>query len=109
MAMTAANWPIAPRIPPRSDFLSAMCCLRPETVSDVISRRRNCDPHLQSCVHAPLQRKPAIPQVNLPGRVARLVGGEINRKCRDLLRGAEPAHRLPVDEVLPHRLLGPAG
>src|SRR3954467_11541807 len=105
MAMTVANWPIAPRIPPRSDFSSAMRCLRPGTVSDVISRRRNCDPHLQSCVHAALKRKPAVGEVNLSRRVARLVGGEINRKRRDLLRGAEPAHRLPVDEVLPHRLL----
>src|SRR5207302_10466866 len=58
---------------------------------------------------AALQRKPAVGEMDLPRRVARLVRCQIHRERRDLLRRAEPPHRLAVDEILPHRLLRPAG
>ncbi len=44
--------------------------------------------------------------MDLPRGVARLVGGEIDRERGDLLRRAEPAHGLAVDERLAHDLLG---
>ena len=53
--------------------------------------------------HRPmLQRHAAVDQMRLAGDVARLVGGEEHRERRDLVRGAEPAHRLAVDEGLAH-------
>src|SRR3954451_22443020 len=42
--------------------------------------------------------------MDLPGRIARLVGAEMARKPGDLLGRAEPAHGLAVDEGLAHRL-----
>src|SRR5829696_5353564 len=42
--------------------------------------------------------------MDLPGRIARLIGGEVDRKPGDLLGRAEPAHGLAVDESLAHRL-----
>src|SRR5262245_18731654 len=38
----------------------------------------------------------------LAGGVARFVRRQIECKHRDFLRGAEPAHRLAIDEVLPY-------
>ena len=55
-------------------------------------------------VHAVLlQREAAVDEMRLAGDVARLVGGEEQRERRDLLRRAEPAHGLAVDEGLAHR------
>ena len=47
-----------------------------------------------------LQRKPAIDDEGLPGGEGALVGGEVDGDRGDLLRLAEPAHRLAVDERL---------
>src|SRR5437763_12273528 len=47
-----------------------------------------------------LQRKPAVDQIGLSGRVARLVRRQEHSDSRDLLGGAETAHRLAVDELL---------
>src|SRR6185503_13334829 len=54
-------------------------------------------------------RKSAVGEVDLSGRVARLIRRQIHGQSRDLPRRAEPAHRLAVDELLAHRLLGLAG
>src|ERR1700761_7334139 len=48
----------------------------------------------------PLQRHPAVDEMRLAGNVARLVAGEKEGKRRDLLRLAEPAHGLAIDESL---------
>src|SRR5208337_3941663 len=51
---------------------------------------------------SPLQREAAVDQMDLPGGEGALVGGEIDRERGHLLRLAEPAHRLAVDEGLAH-------
>src|SRR5215217_6228259 len=55
------------------------------------------------------KRESAIHQVNVPRRVAGLIGREIHGQCRYFLRRAEPAHGLAVDEGLTHRLQTLAG
>jgi hypothetical protein len=52
----------------------------------------------------PSQCHAAIDQMGLSGDVARFIGHQDHRQRRDLLRGAEPPHRLTVDEVLPHHI-----
>src|SRR4028118_2130390 len=47
--------------------------------------------------------------MDVPRSEARLVGGQVDRKRRDLLRRAEAAHGLAVDEGLAHRLDALAG
>ena len=47
-----------------------------------------------------LKRHPAVDQVGMAGDVARFVRGEEDGECRDLLRFAEPAHGLALDEGL---------
>src|SRR5271166_1719504 len=49
---------------------------------------------------APLQRKPPIDQMDVSGGEGALIGGEVDRERGDLVRFAEPAHRLAVDELL---------
>ena len=51
-----------------------------------------------------LQRHPAVDEMGLAGNVARLVAGKKDGEQGDLLRRAEPAHRLAVDEGLPHHV-----
>src|SRR5205807_9361978 len=51
-----------------------------------------------------LEREAAVGEMDLSRREAALVGGEIDGQGGDFLRLAEPTHRLPVDEGLPHRL-----
>src|SRR5580704_9796547 len=51
-----------------------------------------------------LKRHPAVDEMGLAGNVACLVAGEEEGERGDLLGGAEPAHRLAVDEGLPHYL-----
>ena len=47
--------------------------------------------------------------MRLAGNVACLVAGEEEGERRDLLRRAEPPHRLPVDKSLPHCIGGLSG
>src|SRR5215204_5638025 len=50
------------------------------------------------------QRKAAVDDVDRAGRERGFVRGEIDRESGDLLRGAEPPHRLALDEGLARRL-----
>src|SRR3954470_12906316 len=107
--MMTANWPIAPIMPPRSDFFwLAMRCLRREPARGN-SKAAELRPARHIGMDAALKRKSPIRQVNLPGRIARLVGGQINGERRYLLRGAEAPHGLAIDEVRPHGFLSAAG
>ena len=45
-----------------------------------------------------VQRKAAVDDVDRAGGEGGFVGGEIDRERRDLLRRAEPAHRLALDK-----------
>src|SRR5262249_2186514 len=49
------------------------------------------------------KREAAIDQMDVPGGEARFVGREIDRQHGDLMRRAEAAHRLAIDEAAAHR------
>src|ERR1700731_4506085 len=51
-----------------------------------------------------LKRHPAVDEMGLAGNVARLVAGKKEGQQSDLFGRAEPAHRLAVDEGLPHHV-----
>src|ERR1700686_749073 len=51
-----------------------------------------------------LKRHPAVDEMGLAGNVACLVAGEKEGEQGNLLGGPEPAHRLAIDEGLPHHL-----
>src|ERR1700693_5573752 len=51
-----------------------------------------------------LQRHPAVDEMGLAGNVGRLVAGKKEGEQSDFLGRAEPAHRLAVDEGLPHHV-----
>jgi len=51
-----------------------------------------------------LKRHPAVDEMGLAGNVARLVAGKKEGKQSNLLGRPEPAHRLAVDEGLPHHV-----
>src|SRR5207253_871097 len=55
-------------------------------------------------VPASLKAEAAIDDVQPTSGETRLVAGEIDDEMGDFLGGAEPAHRLAVDEGLAHRL-----
>src|SRR5205823_415917 len=60
-------------------------------------------PMTRICMHFsffPSDREAAIDQVDRAGGEFGFVGSEINREQRDLLRRAETAHRLAIDEGL---------
>src|ERR1700719_480746 len=51
-----------------------------------------------------LKRHPAVDEMGLAGNVARLVAGKKGGEQSHFLGRAEPAHRLAVDEGLPHHV-----
>src|SRR5258708_1921714 len=51
-----------------------------------------------------LETETAVDDMQSPGSEARLVAREIDDEMRDLLGGAQPSHRLAVDEGLAHGL-----
>src|SRR6516162_748888 len=56
-----------------------------------------------------LHRHTAVDEMRLTGNVASFVASEKQRKGGDFLRGAEPPHRLAIDESLPYFIERPAG
>src|SRR3954451_13641472 len=106
-AKRSANF--RPTMPPPPRIRMFMADL---SFMDLLAMREGELRDVQSATKAPefircrtgSEGEPTIDEMNLAGGVARLVRCEIEREHRDLLGGAEAAHRLPVDEGLAYRV-----